>query len=1321
MPHEPPRLFLSYGVRDASELAERLNRDLAARGYQVWQDVRRLRAGRPWDEDVPVGLRNSQVLLALLSPQSVRRARDAGNPTATDSVCLDEIAYARGALNIPIVSVQVVSCEAPFLVYRLHQIDFRRWRESEVTYQAGLTQICAGIEAALRGETPERHWRPSLEPWDFAPFLLEKRNHFTGREWLFRDVDEWRRKDVPPALLITGEPGIGKSAVVAALVGNNPEGQVLAYHCCRADTPATLEPVRFVRSLAGMLAARIEGYAAMLEDPGIKDALERVDTDPASAFEGAILGPLHKVPKPDGNRRYLLIDALDEALAHSKRPTIVDVLGARLRRMPSWLGIVATTRGGPDVLSKLRGLPAQTLEANDPKNQDDVRAFLKRRLSEPSLRAKAEAGGKTLEELTTALLRSSAYNFLFVATALEAVETGQFRFDEIEKLPPGLSSLYEVFFDRLFREVGVFQLTRPVLEILTAAREPLTQLQIAACANLDAEKELPPLLGRLAAFVPVREGRYSLFHRSLFEWLTGWDAQQQPLAGSYHLSLKDGHKRLAGWGWAEYQRGVQNASLYCLRHLVAHLHEADRNDQARMVLLDFEWLQAKLAATDTNALIADYARCDLQEGALQRLERALSRSAHILAQDPGQLPSQLFGRLLSTNSPELLGLLEKVRFVARQSWLRPLTASLASERSIHWLRPAQGESLSSVVFSPNGLWAAHATSKHEVVLWNLKEWKAHGTLFSARNHPYALALSDDARWCLFDDSLGGVYRWGAVGDEIWEGRAHRQLTIAELLAISANGGRALSACQHGRMVAWDIDAGRHEILWDERDNRVLALSLDAAGNSAVAARVDGSVDLLYLWPARQRALFKLNGEPSAIARSSNNTVVAAATTDGRIELRSVDSPEPPIAIFSAQERPTSVAISSDHRYLAVGTADGTVEVWNIARGARSALYRRAHTYKVERIVFSYDGAHVVSADYLQIKEWALEVADEEEQGSIGSRAAGQVKVTVDGLRAVAMLEDGGLGVWNIRTGALESVLPPASRPAFGDPNIGPSKGIALATKAPRILSWNEKLLCVWDLEAGVSVGSLSAVDTRDAAITPDGARVVYVNGLDITLWRPDEGKSSVLGSYKGDRPDYVAISPDGQLALSSGGDRKVIVWSLSVRRKTPGDTMLNSYWPDARGKPATVAFTGPEEAIVTTGDGSLFVVDMRETESEPKRLEGRHAAHVDRVLVSRDGKLFVTSSGDGTVKAWDLGTRRSIFVLDAHPGCVEQLSVSAQRVLLHTRDGVLKIVSLRDGSLLNVFQGDKQIVTCAADAELQWVVARDQGGQMHFLHVEAGT
>lgn len=777
-------------------------------------------------------------------------------------------------------------------------------------------------------------------------------------------------------------------------------------------------------------------------------------------------------------------------------------------------------------------------------------------------------------------------------------------------------------------------------------------------------------------------------------------------------------------------------------------HCVRANEQARLhgLLLDFDWLRAKLAATEIDTLVGefDHARDDQLA---ELLKSNCRRSAHVLAGDKSQLAGQLLARI-PENEKRLRDRILERALAVRGAWLRPLTPSLAAERSIRWFRPAAAETLNSVVFSPNGLWVAYVSggfggSPRDVIIWNLEEWQSHGPRFQtlARLNPFSLALSDDARWCLYADSIGGVHRLGTLGDEVWTGHAHRNLTIAKLLAISADGRRALSSCQQGRLVAWDIDAGHHEVVWDESDNHTEALCLDAVGNSAVTARTDGSVDLLDLWPTSQRHLFKLSGRPAALARSSDNSVVAAATTDGRIEVRSVDSPEPPIGIFETKEQPTSIAMSSDHRYIAVGTARGTVEVWNVTRAARSARYDRAQTYEVERIAFSHDGARVVSADRVQVKEWALDVSSEEDQG-FGSRAAGQVKVTADGLHAVAVLEDGRLGVWNIRTGALESGLPRASGPAFGDPGFGPSEKIALAAKAPRILSWNEKLLCVWDLEAAASVGSLSIANARAAAITPDGTGVVYLNGPNITLWRPDEGKCSVLGTYHGDLPGYLAISPDGQRAVSSGGARQVFVWRLNEpsatelspyqrvchRRRELGmpsfgnEAELASCRIDSSDKPATVEFAGPSDAIVTTGDGSLFVFDTNDQKiSKARKFAGRHEAFVSRVLVTSDGKLAVTSSYDRKIMVWDLDRRECLSVLDSDTVFIEQLSMSAQRVLLTTVDGVLQIVSLHDGALLCAFEGDKLIVTCAADAELQWVVARDKSGEMHFFHVEGGT
>jgi TIR domain len=60
------RLFLSFGHRDAMELALRLRNEFEAAGYSVWQDEKRIRAGRAWTDEIRQGLRESDLVIALL-------------------------------------------------------------------------------------------------------------------------------------------------------------------------------------------------------------------------------------------------------------------------------------------------------------------------------------------------------------------------------------------------------------------------------------------------------------------------------------------------------------------------------------------------------------------------------------------------------------------------------------------------------------------------------------------------------------------------------------------------------------------------------------------------------------------------------------------------------------------------------------------------------------------------------------------------------------------------------------------------------------------------------------------------------------------------------------------------------------------------------------------------------------------------------------------------------------------------------------------------------------------------------------------------------
>jgi hypothetical protein len=89
-------------------------------------------------------------------------------------------------------------------------------------------------------------------------------------------------------------------------------------------------------------------------------------------------------------------------------------------------------------------------------------------------------------------------------------------------------------------------------------------------------------------------------------------------------------------------KGVEDR--YALRWLPWHLGKAGRDDARRALLVDFAWMLAKLQGTDIQSLIADYEYLP-KETDVRTVQSVLPQSAHILAGNPKELPSQLLGRL----------------------------------------------------------------------------------------------------------------------------------------------------------------------------------------------------------------------------------------------------------------------------------------------------------------------------------------------------------------------------------------------------------------------------------------------------------------------------------------------------------------------------------------------------------------------------------------------------------------------------------------------------------------------------------------------------
>jgi hypothetical protein len=93
------------------------------------------------------------------------------------------------------------------------------------------------------------------------------------------------------------------------------------------------------------------------------------------------------------------------------------------------------------------------------------------------------------------------------------------------------------------------------------------------------------------------------------------------------------------------------------------------------LMINFDWLQTKLEATDANALIADYDYFP-EDKDLQLAQSAIRLSAQVLVRDARQLAGQLTCRLLGNISPSIQALVKQAAGRKAWPWLRPLKPSL---------------------------------------------------------------------------------------------------------------------------------------------------------------------------------------------------------------------------------------------------------------------------------------------------------------------------------------------------------------------------------------------------------------------------------------------------------------------------------------------------------------------------------------------------------------------------------------------------------------------------------------------------------------------
>lgn len=450
---------------------------------------------------------------------------------------------------------------------------------------------------------------------DFSSYLAERTRDFTGRAWLFTTLDSWLADPSAPRIFIlTGEPGIGKTAIAAQLVrlsqsNKHPPGSymcvrpgfVSAYHFCVARQVETTDPLSFARSIASQLA-QIDGFAQELLAQHGNSVDVRIEVQrnygqiegihaenlfigaasATEAFQAMVVSPLLRLYAEGFDQRLLvLVDALDEAAQHIGPENILDLL-ANTRGLPAQVRFVLTCRPEDAVLRHFddRSIPYLRLDARSPENQADLHSYVSQRLDgDVSLQMRLREQQMSRAEFVDQIMRASQGNFLYVIWLLPAIASGAQSFGTLSALPEGLAGIYGDFLrTRLVgRDINLWrERYRPLLAFLTAAQAPLTAADLEHFTGLDTQT-VYDLLRDLRQFLDpslMSEDRYRLYHQSVADFLSSKSAAEE-----FWIDLAPVHRQVveacrggaSNWDTAnlaqvrDYEKRYLAAHLYALR------------------------------------------------------------------------------------------------------------------------------------------------------------------------------------------------------------------------------------------------------------------------------------------------------------------------------------------------------------------------------------------------------------------------------------------------------------------------------------------------------------------------------------------------------------------------------------------------------------------------------------------------------------------------------------------------------------------------------------------------------------------------------------
>src|SRR5271165_6531873 len=456
--------------------------------------------------------------------------------------------------------------------------------------------------------------------------------------------------------------------------------------------------------------------------------------------------------------------------------------------------------------------------------------------------------------------------------------------------------------------------------------QPIPETALSVLWKLDARR--------------TRDCMARLIARSLGTWATGetililHDLQRDLIHKRREKDLPGLHLRLLE-AWDALPK---LPDVYAWRRIAYHMVKAGRKDDLQRLLLDFAYLQAKLEASDVNALIADYDYLP-EDKDLKLVQSAIRLSANVLARDVRQLAGQLAGRLQGYGNPKIQTLLKQVAEQAPRPWLRPLNPSLTAPGD-PLIRPLEGHTdwVSAVVVTPDGRRAVSASGDRTLRLWDLESGQTFRRLEGHTDSVWAVAVTPEGRCAVSASGDRTLRLWDLEsGQTIRTLEGHTDWVNA--VAVTPDGRRAVSASGDRTLRLWDLESGQTIRTLEGHTDWVNAVAVTPDGRRVVSASNDRTLRLWDLGTGQTiRTLEGHTGWVWAVAVMPDGRRAVSASGDRTLRLWDLESGQTIRTLEGHTDSVYAVTVTPDGRRAVSGSGDQTLRLWDIESGKEIATF-----------------------------------------------------------------------------------------------------------------------------------------------------------------------------------------------------------------------------------------------------------------------------------------------------------------------------------------------------------------------------------------------